>query len=561
MKSVTTYTIAFILLLSISLSGTSETNSTDLNKYLDDLPFKMPNLNEPVFPNHRVSITEYGAVADGHTLNTTAFADAIGACVKAGGGMVVVPPGTWLTGPIKLENNINLHLERGALIQFSKRFEDFPLIAGFDGKSKKYIITSPIYAYQATNIAITGDGIIDGAGEAWRYVKKEKLTANQWRELVSSGGVVTTDGKQWWPSKEAMEGETYIIEIEKSNKPLTAIDYAKSREYLRPDMVRLVQCTGILLDGPTFRNSPKFHIHPIQSENIIIRNIKIITPWYAQNGDGLDLNSCRNVLVYKIMVDVGDDAICLKPGNISKNQKPGPSCENIVIADCEVYSGHGGFVIGSESYGGVRNISVRNCVFIGTDVGIRFKSARDRGGLVEHIYIDGIQMRSIENEAILFDMYYGEGSPEKVAAESFKSKSIKPVTALTPRFQNIFINNIVSIGANRAVLINGLPEMPIKNIVIEKFHSSSKMGILLFDADNITIKNSTITTESGPVITLNQSQNIFLNEIKYPKNIEIFLSVNGAQSKNIQLENIDLSYSNKGIEFANKAKETAIVQK
>lgn len=561
MKSLIAKIFIFVLLWVVGFSYTYGQNSSELNKYLTDLPFAMPTMEEPVFPKHRVNIVDYGAVADGRTLNTKAFADAIAVCVKAGGGVVVVPPGTWLTGPIQLQSNINLHLERGALIQFSYKIEDFPLIAGFDGKSKRFIITPPIYGYQLNNIAITGDGIIDGAGEVWRYVKKEKLNANQWKELISSGGVVTPDGRQWWPSKEAMEGEKYLEDIGKSKKELTATDYAKAREYLRPDLVRLVQCTNILIDGPTFRNSPKFHVHLIQSENIIVRNIKILTHWYAQNGDGLDLNSCRNVLVYKIMVDVGDDAICLKPGNIAKNQKSGPSCENIVVADCEVYSGHGGFVIGSESYGGVNNVSVRNCVFIGTDVGLRFKSARDRGGLVENVFIDNIQMRSIKNEAILFDMYYNEGSPEAVAARSFDSKRTMPVTDLTPRFQNIFINNIVSNGASRPVLINGLPEMPVKNIIIENYYSSSKKGVLLFDTENITIKKSNLTIESGSAITISQSRNIFLNEINYSQNTEIFLSVNGDKSQNIQLENLNLPDDKKGIEFTNKAKETAIVRK
>ncbi len=536
-------------------------NSSELKKYISNLPFAMPNIDEPIFPNNIVNIKDFGAISDGRTLNTKAFAEAINACKKVGGGTVVVPPGTWLTGPIKLESNINLHLERGALIQFSNRFEDFPLIAGFDGKSEKYIVTPPIFAFQATNIAITGDGVIDGAGEAWRYVKREKLTAKQWRELVSSGGVVTADEKQWWPSKESMEGEKYLMELENSGKSLTATDYAKAREYLRPDMVRLVQCTGILLDGPTFRNSPKFHVHPVQSENIIIRNIKIITPWYAQNGDGLDLNSCRNVVVYKIMVDVGDDAICIKPGNISKNQKPGPACENIVIADCEVYHGHGGFVIGSESYGGVNNISVSNCIFIGTDVGIRFKSARDRGGLVENIFIDGIQMRNIQNEAILFDMFYSEGSPEAQITKGLNSKVVKPITGLTPRYQNIFIKNIVSTGAKRSILINGLPEMPIKNVIIENFNSQSTKGIIISDGDNITIKNFNVTTKLGPVITLNQSRNIFLDKIRLSGNNDTFLNVDGERTEKIFIENVDLANVNKKFIFTNNAKETSIICK
>jgi polygalacturonase len=548
-------------LLTVSFSDSNGQSPSELSTYFADLPFVMPSLNEPVFPKYVVNIKDYGAVADGRTLNTKAFADAISACVKAGGGLVLVPPGTWLTGPIKLESNINLHLERGALIQFSRRFEDFPLIAGLDGKSKKYQVTPLIYAYQATNIAITGEGVIDGAGEAWRYVKKEKLTANQWKELVSSGGVVTTDGRQWWPSKESMEGEKYISELEKSDRELTASDYAKAREYLRPDMVRLVQCNGILLDGPTFRNSPKFHIHPIQSENIIVRNIKILTPWYAQNGDGLDLNSCRNVVIYKIMVDVGDDAICIKPGKIAKNQQPGPACENIIIADCEVYRGHGGFVIGSESYGGARNISVRNCVFIGTEVGVRFKSARDRGGLVENIFIDGIQMRSIENEAVLFDMFYGEGSPETVSAKSTDAYRMLPVTDLTPRFQNILIKNIVCNGANRALLINSLPEMPVKNITIENFSIVSTKGILCIDADSIVLKNINISLENGPVVTINRSQNVSLEKFVFPKDFSVFLSVIGEKTKDILIKDVDLSRAKKPFDFSLKAHKDAVIVK
>ncbi|TAK63886.1 MAG: glycoside hydrolase family 28 protein, partial [Bacteroidetes bacterium] len=385
------FMLAIIIALICSVIVPARVCSGEIEKYLSLLPFTMPPLKEPVFPDTRVSIVEHGAVNDGRTLNTQAINSAIQACAKTGGGKVVVPPGTWLTGSIKLESNVNLHLERGALVQFSGRVEDYSLMAGFDGKSKRYFVSPPLYSYRATNIAITGEGVIDGAGEKWRYVKKEKLTEQQWRELTQSGGVVTPDGRQWWPSKAAMEGEAYLAELqkrEKSGDNVSAEDYAKAREFLRPDMVRLVQSEGILLDGPTFQNSPRFHVYLFQSENIIVRNIKIKTEWYAQNGDGLDLNSCRNVLMYNSRVDVGDDAICLKPGNIADKQKPGPACENIVIADCIVNHGHGGFVIGSESHGGARNVYVKNCIFAGTDVGLRFKSLRGKGGVIENIYID-----------------------------------------------------------------------------------------------------------------------------------------------------------------------------
>jgi DNA sulfur modification protein DndE len=552
--------IVIFILLPIKTIA-SNPSLKDLKEYTANLPFTMPEIIELKFPDHRVSIVEHGAVADGITMNTQAFSGAISACVKLGGGTVVVPRGLWLTGPIKLESNINLYLERGALVQFSNRFEDFPLIAGFDGKSKKYQVTPPIYAFRAKNIAVTGEGVIDGAGEAWRYVKKEKLTTNQWKELISSRGVVSADGKQWWPSKEALEGEKYIDELEKSRKELTSADYAKAREFLRPDMIRLVQCNGILLDGPTFRNSPKFHVHPVQSENIIIRNIKIITPWYAQNGDGLDLNSCRNVVVYKIMVDVGDDAICIKPGKIGKNQQPGPACENIVIADCEVYHAHGGFVIGSESYGGARNISVRNCIFIGTDVGLRFKSQRGRGGLIENIFVDGIQMRDIQNEAILFDMNYGDKAIEELVATASELNKVEPVTSETPIFQNFYISNVICNGAKSAVSLNGLPEMPLKNIHITDTYITSNKGIFCTNSDSIYIINSNFVSKNSPLISLNQSTNISLNKINYLHEIDLFLKVEGERSRNITLQNIDFNNAKKDVEFGKSVNADAVVRK
>lgn len=522
-----------------------------LQDYLTGLPFDMPPLVEPVFPAHRVSIADFGAKGDGSGLNTGAFAEAIRSCAGAGGGTVVVPAGTWLTGPIRLESNINLHLERGALLQFSSRFEDFPLIAGLDGKSRRFMVTPPIHAYRATNIAITGHGVIDGAGEVWRYVKKEKLTEGQWKELTRSGGVVTADGRQWWPSQDAMNGEEYLAQLEKSGTATTAADYAKAHEFLRPDLVRLVQCEGILLDGPTFRNSPKFHLHLVQSENIIVRNVSVITPWWAQNGDGLDLAACRNVLVYNVTVDVGDDAICLKPSRIAERQKPGPACANIVIADCIVYHGHGGFVVGSESYGGARNIAVRNCTFIGTDVGLRFKSLRGRGGTIERIFIEGIRMRGIRDEAILFDMFYGgEGS----------TASAETVNDLTPRFRDIAISDLVCLGAGRAVLVKGLPEMPVRDVRIENARIRADEGVLCINADGLAISRSTITPQAGPVVTLRESRDISIEQTAVPEGTDLFLKVEGERSGGIRLTNMDFSPATKSVESGPEVPPGAVIQ-
>lgn len=513
------------------------------------LPFEMPQLDVPAFPERKVNITDHGAIADGFTLNTKAFVDAIHACAEAGGGTVVVPPGTWLTGPIKLESNINLHLERGALVQFSSNIHDFPFIAGFDGKSKKYIITPLIHAYRAKNIAITGEGLIDGAGEVWRYVKKDKLTARQWKDLVASGGVVSDDGKEWWPSREAMGGKEYLEQAEKSGRKLTLEDYAETREFLRPDLVDFVQCDGVLLDGTTFQNSPKFHVRPIQSENVIIRNVKVCAPWYGQNTDGIDPTSSRNVIIYNSTVDVGDDGICLKPGSIASRQKPGPACENIVVADCIVYHAHGGFVIGSETYGGVHNVSVRNCIFVGTDVGLRFKSFRGNGGLVENVFVDGIQMREMETDAILFDMYYSGDAPDIEATKDLTVRKEEPVTDRTPRLQHLVIKNIVCNGADRAIVVNGLPEMPVKDVQFENVSVSSKRGVIGADVEGLRFKGCRIVPTSGPVMTMIQSRDVTVDGGMFPAIPEVFMKVVGENSNGIRILGVALKKDQKDVEL------------
>jgi polygalacturonase len=559
---ITTFAAAmFIFAGAICTAKTDSSRPKDLQHYLSNLPFSMPEMREPQFPENTVSILDYGAVPDGRTLNTIAFADAIAACSKEGGGTVIVPPGTWLTGPIEIKSNINLHVERGALVQFSRDIEDFPLIAGFDGRSKRYLVTPPIYAYKARNIAITGDGIFDGGGEVWRYVKKEKLTDAQWKDLTASGGVVTPDGKEWWPSRAAMGGEQYLRDIERSGRALTAKDYARARAFLRPDLLHFVQCSGVLVDGPTFENSPRYHIHPVQCEDLIIRNLNVLTQWYAQNGDGIDLSSCRNAVVYNSTLDVGDDGICLKPGNVADGQAAGPSCQNIVIADCVVYHAHGGFVIGSESQGGARNVSVRNCVFVGTDVGLRFKSARGRGGLIEKIFIDGIQMREIATDAILFDMYYAGGAPDVEAAKDLSDRKGEPVTDRTPRYQDFSIKNVVCSGAKRAMLINGLPEMPVKNIVLENVSVTAKRGAILADAEGITLANCSIAVPSGPVISVIDGRNITVNGGAFPARVDVFLKVAGENSESIQLVGIDLTNAKKDVELGKDVKLDAVVRR
>ena len=528
--------------------------------YTSGLPFPMPEIQIPAFPDRVVNVKDHGALGDGQTMNTIFINAAIQACAKAGGGTVLIPAGTWLTGPIRLESNINLHVEKGALVQFSRNWKDFPFIGSSESNQTRFRRAQLISAYQAKNIAITGDGIFDGGGEVWRYVLREDLTEKQWKTLAVSGGVVSANGEEWWPSKEAMGAEKYFRESADAGKTLTKEDYESTKEYVRPNLVSFVQCSGVLLDGPTFENSPRYHIIPQQCENMVIRNVKVFAPVYGKNTDAIDPAACRNVVIYQCTIDVGDDGICLKPGTIASSQTPGPACENIVVADCVVYHAHGGFVIGSESYGGARNVSVRNCVFIGTDVGLRFKSSRGRGGVIEKIFIEGIRMREIATDAVLFDMYYSGGSPDVEAKKDLTIRKAEPLTERTPQFKDFSVRNVVCDGADRAVVMNGLPELSITNMILENISITSKRGVTIADADGVHMNGCRIVPQSGNVFNIIQSRNVTIKGGTYPAPVDVFLKVYGEKSENIHLIGVDLKHAKKMIELEKNVRADAVKQ-
>jgi polygalacturonase len=528
-----------IVIAIIMLIGPASAGSEDLARYTSDLPFDMPNIELPVFPSDTVNVVDYGAVGDGVKLNTAAINAALEACAVAGGGVVKIPPGVWLTGPIRLQSSVNLHLKKGALLQFSSKFEDYPLIRGtWEGREEVRCV-SPIFGLELENVGITGEGIIDGAGEAWRPVKKFKTTDRQWRELIESGGAVSKDGRVWWPSEQALNGARTVERLN-NRKKADIEDYAKAREYLRPVLVNLVKCRNVLLDGPTFQNSPAWNVHPLMCENMVIRNITVLNPWYSQNGDGLDLESCRNVLVYNCSFDVGDDAICLKSGRNEYGRRRGIPSENIAIADCIVYHGHGGFTIGSEMSGGVRNVDVRRCTFLGTDVGLRFKSTRGRGGVVESIYIRDIWMKNIPTEAIRFNMFYDSKAPiPELEADKlvvYKDRPEVPVNEETPAFRNIQIENIICRGADRAVVLQGLPEMAISDIILSNIVISARYGLVCVDADGVMLKNVNLMAEKSPVMTILSSRNVQLLDPVTPENLRTYIVIDGAKSSNIRIQ-------------------------
>ena len=384
-----------------------------------------------------MNLKEFGGIGDGVTLNTEAFQKAISRLTAQGGGRLVVPQGMWLTGPIRLESNIELHLDRNAIIYMSP---DKRLYLDPDNRQGR--CKPSIFAEHCKNIAITGNGIIDGNGADWYYVKRNKLSDYEWKARMDRGGKLEEKGSMWFPWQM------------RSGYPDIA-DNPKDQESMRNDLIRLTDCENVLVEGVTIQNSPRFHLHPCYCTNVIIDGVSVRSEWNVQNGDGIDLSDCHQALIVRSTVSVGDDGICMKSGMPSTNHKIA-GCEDIVVEDNTVFHAHGGFVLGSETASGMRRIVVRHNRFSGTDVGLRFKSSLDRGGKTEQLFISDIQMNDIAGEAISFQCDYvnrhaGDDGKEPQYTEEQRRWA--------PNFQDIHISRVVCRGAKTGIKAAGIRGM------------------------------------------------------------------------------------------------------
>jgi len=498
----------------------------------------LPKATVPHFRKDTFNIIYYGAKADGITLNTKNINKAIAECSAKGGGVVLVPQGLWLTGPIVLKSNVDLHIERAALLQFTDDKSQYPLIEGNYEGHAAIRNQSPISGTELENIAITGEGIIDGHGEAWRAIGKDRLTAQEWDALVASGGVLSENGKTWYPSQSYVNGlktpDAGIITPGKSLK-----DYESMKDFFRPNLLVLTNCKNILLQSVTFQNSPAWCLHTLICQDLTLQNVRVRNQWNAQNGDGIDVESCKNVLIEGSTFDAGDDGICIKSGRDEEGRRRGKPTDNVVVRNDVVYRAHGGFVIGSEMSGGARNIFVSDCTFIGTDVGLRFKTTRGRGGIVEKIYIKNISMRDIRTNAILFDMYYMGKSPADGDANSDANRI--PVTEATPQFRDFYVDNVVCDGAEKAIQIRGLPEMKIKDIHLENLVLKTNKGVEITEANGISLKNVHLDCkDTNPLVSIKNSSNVAFDHLTYP-NAQLLFSVDGKSTSDIKVTHTDVA--------------------
>ncbi|MCD4727652.1 MAG: glycoside hydrolase family 28 protein [Pirellulales bacterium] len=438
-------------------------------------PFEMPQLERPVFPDRTVDIRDHGAIGDDKTKNTKAIREAIEACAKAGGGTVLVPEGAWLTGAVHLKSNVNLHLAEGALLRFSDDPEDYlPVVftrwAGFEC----YNYSPLIHASNCSNIAVTGPGRIDGNGRRW------------W---------------SWTRRGEATAWKMYQEQILKGVPPEKRV-CGTPEAGLRPPLIQPINCKNVLLEGFTISNpGPFWTIHLVYCENAIVRGLTLRVAGGPDNSnnDGVDLDSCRNVLVEYCRFSTGDDCVALKSGMNEDGWRVGRPTENIVIRHIHAKRGHGGVVIGSDMSGGIKNVFVHDCHYENTFAGIRLKSTRGRGGVVENLWFQDITMDRVGHALQVTTQYraYMGTTEGKV-----------------PTFRNIVLRNVTCRHARRAAWITGLPEQPIENVTLENVKLSADTGLRCTEVHGLKLLNVEIDVKKGMPAEIEHCRNLTMRDVR-----------------------------------------------
>ncbi len=461
-----------------------------------DTPFaENLSINEPLFPDTLCSIADFGAIGDGTTSNTIAFEKAIESCDQLGGGKVIVPAGVFLTGPIHLRSNINLHIERDATILFSPNPKEYlPVVfSRFEG-IEYYNYSPPIYAKDATNIAITGVGTIRGQGALtwWKFTPKATKNINK---LYAMGD---------------------------DNVPVEERVFGTETDALRPSFIEFVSCNNVLIENVNIFNGPMWTIHPIYSNHIVIRGVNIVTS-PGPSTDGIAIDSSSYVLIEDSTFSTGDDAIVLKSGRDRDGMRVHRPTENIVIRNNSIKDSHAAIAIGSEMSGDVRNVFVSDITINKSQFGFRIKASLGRGGIVENIWIQDMAMRNINIRAIQLTTSYGT--------------PFRPTSTAIPIFRNIHVKNITAGKTAGSIEIIGLVEMPIRDISFENISLPSKYGIYIKHTDAIDFTNTNITLgKDRPLFTIVNSAHTSMNHVPCEEGLSTCLLVQGEKTENINIQ-------------------------
>ena len=460
------------------------------------------------------NIAEHGADRAGTTKCTDVINHLIDSLASGGGGTLFFPAGTFLTGPIIMKSNITLYIDAGSTIRFSDDFEDYlPMVQSRWEDIRVKNFKSQIYAYRCNNIAIRGDGHLDGQGRKWwdfmQSLNSGKKVDNKWQEIFKK------------ENAELLAKDTYT---------------STKNNFLRPPMITAYECNGVLIDGVSFSNPPFWTIMPAFSDNITISGITIENPDNSPNTDGIDPSSCRNVHISNCHISVGDDCIVIKSGRDKDGREANCPTENITITNCTMLKGHGGVVIGSEMSGGVRRVTISNCVFEGTDRGIRIKTMRGRGGVVEDIRVSNVSMYNMLEEGVLITMRYLPTKPEMLSER-------------TPAVNNIQLSGINIRGARRPVAIFGLEERDVSEISFSDIRIFSDRGILLENSSGISFHDIRMVIQHGSPFEGKDSKNITWDmvSVSTPVSDQPFLKLTNCQDVKVsncyQPDNINVYVS------------------
>jgi polygalacturonase len=390
----------------------------------------LARIKTPIFPAHEFDITKFGARPDGVTDSSAAIAKAIGACTAAGGGRVVVPSGRFLTGAVRLRSRVDLHVAKGGTLLFQRDPRAYlPLVfTRFEGM-ELWNYSPLIYAFEEQDVAVTGDGTLDGQADATHWWP--------WK-----GGAKPTDGTQFTARSRLIEQVARAVPVDERR-------YGDGG-FLRPSFIQPYRCQNVFIEGVTIVNSPMWEVHPVLCANVTVRGVTVRS--HGPNNDGCNPESCRDVLIEGCTFDTGDDCIALKSGRNDDGRRVNVPVENVVIRDCAMKDGHGGVVIGSEISGGARNIFAFDCRMDSPQLDrvLRFKNNSVRGGVVEHVYMRDVTVGEVAEAIVAADFFYEEGDSGKH----------------TPILRDVEVRSVTSRKSRYALLLRGYARAPISDVRI-----------------------------------------------------------------------------------------------
>jgi polygalacturonase len=420
----------------------------------DQVPEILSNITPPLFPDQDFIVTDFGAAGDGKSDCTTAFESAVKACSEAGGGRVVVPPGIYLTGAIHLKSNVCLHIEKDATLLFSQNPKKYLPVVFTRFEGVELMNYSPfIYAFEQENIAITGQGTLDGQGNPlhwWSWAGATQRNDRNSLFQMAEEGV---------PPEKRIFGEGH---------------------FLRVNFIQLYRCKNILIEGVSILRSPMWEIHPVLSENITVRNINVDS--HGPNNDGCNPESCKNVLIEACYFNTGDDCIAIKSGRNADGRRINTASENIIIRSCHMKDGHGGVVIGSETSGSCRNVYAEDCIMDSPNLeyALRIKTNSSRGGVVEGVYMRNVEIGEVRYAILRVNFHYENGD----------------IGQFTPIVRNVFMRDVTSKKSQYALFLDGYKRSPISNIMIENCRFNGvEEGNSLNDIENLNLKDVYINGE------------------------------------------------------------------